>query len=156
MTSTTPHDRLAVRAMYAGLGLTLAAIVIAYVDHASADLLAGHIRAGYPTDPPARVTAAATTYLVGLSAVGSLGALGWGWTIWAVKAAKGWARWAATALFAIGTGVALTDLLTRDTSGDTGLAPFLGWVGVLPCVAGLVAVALLWTRGRPVHAGSDR
>ena len=42
--------------------------------------------------------------------------------------------------------VALTDLLIKDTSGDTGLAPMLGWIGILPCSAGLVAVALLWKR----------
>lgn len=28
--------------------------------------------------------------------------------------------------------------------GDVGLAPLLGWIGVLPCVAGLAAVTMLW------------
>ena len=38
------------------------------------------------------------------------------------------------------------DLLIRDTSGDTGLPPLLGWAGMLPSLAGLVAVALLWSK----------
>jgi hypothetical protein len=53
---------------------------------------------------------------------------------------------AATAVFALGTSVALTALLVKDTSGDTGLAPLLGWVGMLPCLAGLGAVTMLWRR----------
>jgi hypothetical protein len=83
-------------------------------------------------------------YLVYLSVVGGLGTISWLSTIWAVKAGKRWARAAATALFVLGTSIALTDLLIRDTSGDTGLPP--GWVGMLPCLAGLFAVTLLWRR----------
>jgi hypothetical protein len=49
-------------------------------------------------------------------------------------------------LFALGTSIALTDLLIKDTSGDTGLPPLLGWVGMLPCLAGLLAVILLWRK----------
>ncbi|MFF8812307.1 hypothetical protein [Streptomyces pactum] len=52
-------------------------------------------------------------------------------------------------MFLIGTGTGLTGLLTKDTSGDTGLPPAMGWAGMLPCLAGLVAVALLWRRPRP-------
>ena len=64
----------------------------------------------------------------------------------ALKAGKRWARGAATVMFALGTGIALIDLLVRDTSGDTGLPPLLGWAGMLPCLAGLLAVMLLWRR----------
>jgi hypothetical protein len=42
-------------------------------------------------------------------------------------------------------------LLVKDTSGETGLAPLLGWIGVLPCLPGLVGVAMLW-RSRLVAA----
>jgi hypothetical protein len=46
---TTAHDeRSAIGAMYAGLALTVVAMIVAYVDHATANVLAGHIRAGYP------------------------------------------------------------------------------------------------------------
>jgi len=142
----THHERSAIGAMYAGLGLTVAAIIVAYVDHATANVLAGHIRAGYPAYTQARIDTAVTTYLVYLSVVGVLGIICWLATIRAVKAGKRWARGAATALFALGTGIAVTDLLVKDTSGDTGLPPLLGWAGMLPCLAGLLAVTLLWRR----------
>jgi hypothetical protein len=66
-----------------------------------------------------------------------------GW-FWAIRAGKRWARGAATAMFALGTGIAVTNLLIRDTSGGTGLPALLGWAGTLPCLAGLLAVTLLW------------
>ena len=109
-------------------------------------MLASHIRAGYPTYTQARIDSAVTTYLVYLSVVGALGIICWLWAVWAVKAGNQWARGAATAMFALGTGIALIDLLVKDTSGDTGLPPLLGWAGMLPCLAGLLAVTLLWRR----------
>ena len=47
-----------------------------------------------------------------------------------------------------GLGVALAALLTRDTSGDVGLAPLLGVIGLLPSTAGVAAVVLLWQPSR--------
>jgi hypothetical protein len=141
-----PAQRPVIGAMYAGLALTLAAMAVLYADHATANVLAAHIRAGYPTYTPARIDSAATTYLVYLSVLGVLGILCWLWAIRAVKAGKRWARAAATTMFALGTGIAVLDLLIRDTSGETGLPPLLGWAGMLPCLPGLVAIALLWRR----------
>jgi hypothetical protein len=132
--------------MCAGLGLTVVATAVAYVDHATANVLGEHIRAGYPGYTRTRIDAATTTYLVCLTVVGALGVIGWLGTIWAVRAGKRWARAAAPVMFTLGTGIALTALLIKDTSGDTGLPPLLGWVGLLPCVAGLVAVTSLWRR----------
>ena len=40
--------------------------------------------------------------------------------------------------------VGLSALLVRDTSGDTGLPAVLGGLQLLPAVAGLAAVVLLW------------
>lgn len=142
---TTQHERSVLGALYAGLGLTVIATVVPYADHATANVLAGHIQAGYPTYTQARIGTAVTMYLVYLSVVGALGITCWLWTIWAVKTGRRWARGAATAIFASGTCIALFDLLVRDTSGDTGLPPLLGWAGVLPCLAGLLAVILLWS-----------
>ena len=144
--TTTHHERSTIGTMYAGLGLTVVALITPYVDHATANVLAGHIRAGYPTYAQARIDSAVTTYLVYLTVVGALGIICWLWTIWALKAGKRWARGAATTMFALGAGIALIDLLIKDTSGDTGLPPLLGWAGVLPCLAGLLAVVLLWRR----------
>ena len=147
-TTRTPHDRRAVGAMYAGLGLTVLATAAPYVDRATTHLLADHIRAGYPDYAQTRIDSAVTTYLVLLSVVGALGVLGWLGTTWAVRAGKWWARPAATLMFVVGATVGLTGLLTKDTSGDTGLPAALGWAGMAPCLAGALAVVLLWRRPR--------
>lgn len=133
----------AVLAMYLGVAATIIATVIPYVDR---ETLVDHIRAGYPTYGQARIDKAATTYVVYLSVVGVLGLAGWFWSIRAAKADKGWAAGAAIAMFLVGTSIALTDLLIRDTSGDTGLPALLGWVGLLPSLPGALAITLLWRR----------
>ncbi|MET9266868.1 hypothetical protein [Amycolatopsis sp. NPDC004079] len=129
-------------AMYAGLALTVLATVAVYLDRGTTHLLADHIRTGYPSYSPAQVDSAVTTYLVVLSAIGALGVLGWLTAAWAVKAGKKWARPAASVLLVLGTSVGLAGLLAKDTSGATGLPPELGWAGTIPCLAGVLAVAL--------------
>jgi hypothetical protein len=145
-TATVGTSRAVLAAMYAGLALTVVATVVPWVDRATSDTLADHIQASYPAYGPGRIDTAVTTYLVYLSAVGALGIAGWLVSIRGIRRATWWARGAATGLFAVGTAVALTDLLIRDTSGDTGLAPLIGWVGVLPCLPGLLAVTVLWRK----------
>jgi len=144
--TTTRRRKPALAAMYAGLGLTTAATIVPYADRATGNVLAGHIAAGYPAYAPARVDAAALTYLIYLSVVGVLGALCWLAAIRAEASGKRWARPAAATLFVTGSAIALFDLLVKDTSGDTGLPPLLGWAGILPCLAGLAAVILQWRR----------
>lgn len=140
------HRLSAIRAMCAGLALTAVATALPFVDRAGSSGLTGHLRAGYPAYSTERIDAAVDTYLLYLSIMGLLGTACWLGTMWAVRAGKRWARGVATTIFVAATMVALTDLLVRDTSGDTGLPPLVGWAGVLPCLAGLVAVALLWRR----------
>ncbi|WP_237536899.1 hypothetical protein [Streptomyces sp. SID5785] len=135
-------------ALCAGLVLTVLAALAPYVDRATTHLLADHTRAGYPTYTQTEIDSAVQTYLVVLTAVGVLGAFAWLATGWAVRAGRRGARPAATLLFGLGVTVGLAGLLTRDTSGMTGLPPALGWAGMAPCVAGLVAVVLLWRRPR--------
>src|SRR5947209_515895 len=110
------HERAAIVPMYAGLALTVVAMIIPYIDHATANVLADHIRAGYPTYSQARIDTAATTYLIYVSIIGALGVICWFWTIRAVNAGKRWARGAATAMLVLATGTALVDLLVTDTS----------------------------------------
>ncbi|MYY01041.1 hypothetical protein GT035_02225 [Streptomyces sp. SID4913] len=81
--------------------------------------------------------------------MGVLGILAWLTTAWTVKAGKRWAPAVATAVFVTGAATGLTGLLIKDTSGATGLPPELGWAGLIPCLAGAVAVTLLWRRARP-------
>jgi hypothetical protein len=146
------RPRPVLAALYTGLALTVAATITPYVDRATGNTLAGHIRAGYPTYTQARVDTAVTTYEVMLTVIGVLGVAGWAIIIRAVTTGSRWAALLATGMVVLGAGVALAGLLVEDTSGETGLSPLLGWVGILPCLPGLLAVTLLWTSGR--HRGS--
>jgi hypothetical protein len=141
--------RPVVAAMYAGVALTVLATTVPYLGRAT---LADHIRAAYPAYTQARIDTAATTYVAYLSVLGVLGVVGWLWAVRAVTTGKRWARGASTALFVLATSVALTDLLIKDTSGDTGLPALLGWAGIVPCLPGLLAVVLLWRSPRPAGA----
>ncbi|WP_433353312.1 hypothetical protein ACQP25_08275 [Microtetraspora malaysiensis] len=146
----TRRKQSAVGAMYAGLGLTVVAMIVPWIDRATGNVLAGHIRAGYPSYSQERIDTAAMTWLVCLSVVGALGIICWFFAIWAVRAGKRWGRSVATLVFALGVSIALFTLLVRDNSGDTGLPPLLGWVEMVPSLAGLLAVVLLWRGSRPV------
>ncbi|MCK2215647.1 hypothetical protein MF672_017895 [Actinomadura sp. ATCC 31491] len=137
-----PRDRIPLALMYAGAGLTAFAAIFPFVDRATTTVLADHVRAGYPAYDGAAIDAAVGAYLAILAVVGALGLLGWLGAILAVRAGKRWATWAAGALLVIAIGVAVAALTVRDTSGDVGLAPLLGWLLVLPCVPGLAAVVL--------------
>jgi hypothetical protein len=151
MTKNRP-GRPAIGAMYVGLGLTVVAMVVPFIDRATGatgSMLAGHIRAGYPTYAQERIDSAVTMYLIYLSVLGVLGVVSWFLVIGAVSAGKRWARSIATLALALGGSIALFNLFVRDTSGDTGLPPLLGLVGVLPSVAGLLAVTLLWRGSLP-------
>jgi hypothetical protein len=155
--STIQQRQTALRSMYAGLALTVVGTIAPYIDHATTNVLAAHLGHGYPTYTQAHIDSAVTTSLVILSVTGALGVASWTWTIWATKSRKKWARATATSMFAIGTAVALTGLLAKDTSGDTSLAALLAWIGILPCTAGLVAVTTLWhraSRSRQCRRGS--
>ncbi|MEU5941363.1 hypothetical protein ABZ807_19755 [Micromonospora sp. NPDC047548] len=141
-----PGNQAAVAMMYVGLGLTVIAALFPFVDQATTTVLADHVREGYPAYEPGEINAAVTAYTVILSAVGVLGVLGWLGTVWTVRTGKGWAPWLATGIFAIAACAAIAAATTKDTSGEVGLAPLLGWLQVLPSVPGLAAVVLLWRR----------
>lgn len=152
---TVRGDRTTLTAMAAGLALTLAATIAPYLDRATSHVLADHVRDGYPGYSAERVDSAVTTYLVILTVVGALGALAWVGSLWAVRSGRRWAPWAATAVFVLGTAIALTGLLVEDTSGEPGLAPQLALIGMLPSLAGLVAVVRLWQQ-RAARPGWER
>lgn len=146
----TPSPRTAVRVLYAGLALTVVATAVPFVDRATTHVLANHVRAGYPTATTAEVDAAVGTYLIVLTVVGALGAAGWLAVVRAVRRGRRRARWSALALLVAGLVVATAGLSVEDTSGEVGLAPLIAWVGLLPCVAGAVAVGAVWRA--PVRA----
>lgn len=141
-------DRSTMAALYAGLALSLVALVAPFLDRGTTHVIADHVRDGYPAYGDGRVDDAVTTWLVVLGSVGIAALLCWSGVIWALRSGKAWARPAATLVFVVGASVEVYALLARDTSGDTGLPMQLGILGVLPCLAGLVAVVLMW-RARP-------
>jgi hypothetical protein len=147
VSSGAGRSTAAISALYTGLSLTLLATAAPYVDRAAGNVLADHIRRGYPTYANHRVDAAVTTWLVILTVIGVVGVAGWVGAIWAVTSQRSWARWLVTGEFVVGTLTALLALLTKDTSGEVGLAPTLGWIGMLPSSAGLAAVWFLWSGG---------
>ncbi len=141
-------DRTASRAIYVGLALTIVASVVPFIDRSAWHVLSGHIRSAYPAYGNGEVDTAATAYLTILSVLGGMGIICWLAVAGAVHAGKAWARWAATGILAVAVCIALAGLLTKDTSGGVGLAPLLAWLQVMPCLAGVVAVASLWKSSR--------
>src|SRR6185312_10033217 len=93
-----PMARSVIAALYAGLAMTVIAMIVPYIDRATSNTLADHIRAGYPTYTQARIDTASTTYLVYVSILGALGVISWLWTIRRVNGGKRWARGATTAM----------------------------------------------------------
>jgi hypothetical protein len=146
---TLNRKRPVLAALYLGLTTTFLATIAPYLDQATSHTLAHHIRAGYPSYTQARIDTAVHTYQAILTIIGVLGVAGWALVIRAVTTGKRWAGPLATLAFILGLGTALTGLLIKDTSGVSGLSPLLGWVGIVPCLPGLVAVKLVW-RNRAV------
>lgn len=139
--TTSRYSRSTFVVLSIGLALTIAATVTAIIGRS---LIGDHIQTGYPAMNARQVESGVSFYLAALSGLGVLGALGWISTIWAARRNSRWARWAAVVLFVLGTSTALFALFVRDTSGDTGLPVSIGGMGMLPCLAGLIAVVLMW------------
>jgi hypothetical protein len=128
--------------MYAGLALTVLAVLALVFDLASSDVLGEHLRdvyEGYASPPD---EAAVAAYLF---TFGAFGLLGWLWVLWAVRRRKRWARPVAAVLLLLASAVAVGNLAVTEY-GQTILPIQVGLAGLLPCIAGLVAVVLLWSR----------
>ncbi|WP_218951939.1 hypothetical protein [Amycolatopsis anabasis] len=144
-TGLPPSARRALVAVYLGLALTVLAALAVVVD---GDGLARHLHdiedswigVAKANETPSVVT----TYLF---VVAALGIVSWLVTAWAVRRRKRWARPFATTVFVLAAGIAVLNLTMREY-GRTILPALHGVAGVLPCVAGLVAVVLLWRRDR--------
>jgi hypothetical protein len=146
--------RQAIAAMEVGLALTALALAVPIVDQLTVRGLAAHLHAVYAgygvSEPPASVI---VTYLV---VVGAIGTVSWLVTIWAIRHYRRWARPVATGLFLLATGLAVVNLTASEYGNQPVLPRWLGLVGLLPCLAGLVAVVLLWrgTGSQPPAAPS--
>ncbi|MGO4535725.1 hypothetical protein [Leifsonia sp. 2MCAF36] len=110
------------------------------------ELISAYVKAGYPAASTSEVSTATTIYLVGLALVGICGVVLWGIAIAATRAGKWWTPWFVTSAMVVGIAVGLFDLMVRDTNGETGLPALVGWLGLAPSAAGVLAVALLWIK----------
>ncbi|WP_267615235.1 hypothetical protein [Gordonia bronchialis] len=144
------HGYLPAALILGGL-LTLATALIPLIDHLTVHTVADHIANGYPDYSDAEIDSAATVYLVYLIALGLAGTVGWGWTLRLARRSSPWTGYLAAGLCATGWAIGLFNALVRDTSGDVGLPPLIGWIGLLPAVVGLVVLATLWPGRHGLH-----
>jgi hypothetical protein len=133
--------------MVVGLVLTVVAAVVPIVDQLTVHGIATHLNAVYAgTGVPPPAASGPIVYLVVLEV---FGILAWLVTIQAVRRGRRWARPVATGLLAVATVLAVMDLTASEYGTEPILPLWLGVVGLLPCLAGFVAIALMWrpTRG---------
>jgi hypothetical protein len=139
--------------MIVGLGLTLVALAAPVVDQLTAGTLAAHLQTVYAGSGVVVPAAAAiTASLVGL---GALGVLCWVATIQAVRRGRRGAPVMATAFLVLGAALAVVDLTVAEY-GRPILPVWVGVLGLLPCLPGLVAVVLLLRRTRPAATTTGR
>jgi hypothetical protein len=142
--------RLEVTAMGVGLLLTLVMVVALVIDQTSNNSIADHVDALYGPlnlhpDP---------NVLFGILYLASvIGVLLWVSMIWGVARQKAWARVVVSMVFLAATSLALLVLFVSEFGSRIFPAP-VGILSLVPGVAGLVAVVLLWTPGRAVKARS--
>jgi hypothetical protein len=136
------------KALVAGLLLTVLATAAPLVDLATVDSIGDHVRSAYPDWSATEVGKDRTAITAYLVAVGVHGLVGWLTTLAGVNRGKRWTRWVGTTLFAVGATVALINVSVGGEAYKT-IVPLLhGTLGLLPALAGLVAVVALW-RTRP-------
>ena len=141
--SLPPPARQAVRVMTVGVALGLVALAAPLVDQLTAGGLAAHLGSVYAgTGVAAPAASMIAAYLVGL---GVLGVLAWGLTIRVVRRRGRRAPLLADAFLVVGAALAAVDLTVTEYGGPI-LPTWLGVLGLLPCVPGLVAVVLLHRR----------
>lgn len=140
-----PLARQAVAAMYGGLALTaLGTVLVPLAVALGTDRYRDHIRHAYPDYGTGEVNHYQLVILVYLAVNGVIGLAAWLWTVGKAKRRSRTVHITGTVLFGLGLSSGLINMLTKDSTGYTALSPLLGIVGLLPSVAGLVVVVLLW------------
>jgi hypothetical protein len=129
--------------MIVGVALSVVALAAPPVDQLTAGDLAAHLQSVYAgTGVAAPAASVIAAYLVGL---GVLGVLAWILTIRVVRRRGLLAPLLADAFLVVGAGLAVVDLTVTEY-GRPILPTWLGVLGLLPCLPGLVAVVLLHRR----------
>lgn len=149
VTATAPatarrSSQRALPSILAGFVLALGGMLYVVIDVTTTNRLTNHIREAYPNWSQTDINAdkvAIVSYLVGF---GILGVITWLWSAWVVKREKPWARKAITTVFIIGTGLAVMNATLSGDAYEQIVPTSYGVAGLIPSVAGLVAVILLW------------
>lgn len=144
-----PAGRGAVMALSVGLALTVIALVAAVVDQASVHGIADHVRALYG---PHDLHPDPNVLFNLLYVTGAFGVLLWLVTIRGVWRQKRWPRVVGALVTVVATSLALLNLLAFE-HGTQIFPTVWGVIGLLPCIAGVVAVILLW-RQRPAEVAA--
>lgn len=154
MKSLTPAKlgapRSEVTAMGVGLLLTLVMLVALIVDQASVNSIADHVAALYG---PLNLHPDPNLLFGILSVTSAIGILLWVTMIWGVRRQKAWARVVVSINFLAATSLALMVLFVSEFGSRIFPAP-VGILGLMPAIAGLVTVVLMWTPGRVATARS--
>lgn len=143
--STTPTSvRRAVIAMYVGIACSIALAVATLIDQTVVGGITDEMWQAYPDYTADEVRTEETATAAYLFATAGLGVVCWLWMIRAAHRAHRGARWVASTICFVAVCLAATN-------GSIPMPEFLISAAWLPCLAGLVAVALLWTRESRAH-----
>jgi hypothetical protein len=146
-TTASPRTATYVRpALLTGLALTVLATVAPLIDLLTVDTIGDHVRAAYPDWSADLVTKDRNAITIYLVAVGVLGLAGWLWSLIALARNNRRLRAIATTLLILGATIQLTTLSVGGEAYKTIVPTLHGTLGVLPSLAGLVAVVGLWRR----------
>ncbi|MFF1504557.1 hypothetical protein ACFVZR_32920 [Streptomyces sp. NPDC058316] len=130
--------RRAAHILYAATALAAAGAGAIVVDQAAGDGLAQQLRQAYPQRSADQIGMAESSILTYLFALAALGAALFAAMAWASRRGRRWVRGGVTAV------VPGTVLAVYNFGQPHPLVMTVA--GVLPCAAGLAAVARLWTR----------
>ena len=134
--------RGATLALRVGLALSLASAVGLFIDQTSVHSLAEHVSAQYS---PYGAVPDPNVLFGYLYATAGLAIAAWLIALRGVRSRKSWVRLFASVTFLVGAMLTVFNLVIREYG--TPIFPVLWSVlGLLPSLAGLVAVSLLWTR----------
>jgi len=136
--------RNAVTALYAAAALSLLAALIVIADQAWADGLAGKLRDAYPHRSPGDLSMAESSILTYLFTLAATGVAFFVWMARASRRGRRWVRRAGAATVALGTALSVFHFTQPHPLVMT-------LAGLLPCLAGLAGLALLWRADATAH-----
>ncbi|MBL1068049.1 hypothetical protein [Streptomyces sp. 7-21] len=141
--------RKAVCALYVATALAAVSVAVIVGVEATDNNLAEHLREAYPQRAADEIEMAESSILTYLFTLAALGACLFVAMAWGSRRGRRWVRGAGGAAVLLGTALAAYNFSQPHPLAMT-------VAGLVPCAAGLTAVALLWTRESSSYFGSAR